>query len=271
MMLRRHWSGPRVLWQARPGHVPADGGRDRGENWGENWAEIDLLGDAAGLERAAEGRAAILCLAGVVPGTGADLSLNTALALAAVAAGAASGARVLLASSAAVYGNAGGWLGEARTPAPVSDYGRAKAEMETRAAALAARLGARVCALRIGNVAGADAILGGWRPGFVLDRFADGRTPRRSYIGPADLARVLAGLAAAPGPLPAVLNLAAPDPVAMGALLDAAGLAWTPRPAPGSAIAQVALDTALLQGLSALPASASLPATLVAQWREMQR
>ena len=56
----------------------------------------------------------------------------------------------------------------------------------------------------------------------------------------------------------------------MGALLDAAGLAWTPRPAPDTAIAQVALDTALLQGLSALPASASLPATLVAQWREMQ-
>jgi nucleoside-diphosphate-sugar epimerase len=270
-MLRRYWPlcWPRygrdadVLWQARPGRIPAGAPGD--------WAGIDLLNDAAGLERAAAGRASIVCLAGVVPGTasspGGDLSLNTALALAAVTAGAATGARVLLASSAAVYGARSGLLSEAMAPAPVADYGRAKAEMEDHAAALAARLGAQVCALRIGNVAGADAILGGWRPGFILDRFADGRTPRRSYIGPADLARVLAGLATTPGRLPPVLNLAAPRPVEMGALLDAAGLDWTPRPAPGTAIAEVALDTAVLQGLSPLPASASLPATMVAQWR----
>lgn len=254
--LRKSWSGTGPLWQTR-GAAPGPG-----------WVRIDPLADAAGLARAAQGRAAILCLAGVVPGQGGDLADNARLARAAVRAGAAAGARVLLTSSAAVYGARGGLLSETTEPLPASDYGRAKVRMEAEAADLAAGLGVEVTALRIGNIAGVDAILGGWRPGFALDRFADGRTPRRSYIGVQSLARVLADLAGQGG-LPGVLNLAAPGAVEMGALLDAAGLGWTPRPAPDTAIPEVVLDISRLAGVTALAAGEGRPETLVAQWRAL--
>lgn len=262
-MLRRHWPAGQGLWQARPGRpLPAAAAE---------WVQLDPLADPAALAAAAGRAQAILCLAGVTPTTreaGADMADNVALALAAVRAGAAAGVPVLLASSSAVYGAQEGLLPEAAPPAPVSDYGRAKAEMERQAAARAAELGVALTSLRIGNVAGADAILGGWRQGFRLDRFADGRTPRRSYIGPATLARVLAGLCAR-GDLPGLLNIAAPGTVEMGALLDAAGLAWQPRPAPEDAAPEVALDVTRLAGLVPLDPAAGREENLVAEWRDM--
>ena len=274
-VLRRAWPrfglAAQAVWQART-PPPAAGGRNGRGGGGGSWAVCDPA-DPEAVARAAAGCAVILCLAGVTPARaaqGAEMAGNVTLALAAVRGAAAVGARVLLASSAAVYGRREGLLAETLPPAPVSDYGRAKAAMETRAAALGRDLGVAVTALRIGNVAGADAILGGWRPGFVLDRFADGRTPRRSYIGPATLARVLGDLVAAPA-LPGLLNVAAPGAVEMGALLDAAGLPWTPRPAPAEAIAEVRLDIAALAGFTAFAPGDSLPATMVAQWREMAR
>lgn len=256
-ILRRTWPerGPR--WQTRHA-VPGPG-----------WVRLDPLADPAALARAAAGCDAILCLAGVVPGRGGDMEDNARLALAAVRAGAASGARVLLASSAAVYGARGGLLSETTAPRPVSDYGRAKAGMEAQAAALGAGLGVSVTSLRIGNIAGADAILGAWKPGFALDRFADGRTPRRSYIGMQSLARVLAELAGQGG-LPGVLNLAAPGPCEMGALLDAAGLGWTPRPAPDTAIPEVVLDLSRLECFSAFTPREGQPEILVAQWQALR-
>jgi len=243
-----------------------------------NWAVFDPLTDPLALTQAAQGRAAILCLAGVIPGRGSgqgaggdDLEANWHLAEAAIraaaTAGTPGGTRVLLASSAAVYGNQPGRLAETTPLRPANDYGVAKAEMEQRSAALAARLGVPLCALRIGNIAGIDAALGGWRPGFQLDQFADGSTPQRSYIGGLDLARVLGDLLRHPG-LPEVLNIAAPGLVQMGALLTAAGLDWVARPAPQTAIAQVELDCELLQGLSPLaPADA---VQMVTQWRILE-
>ena len=151
---------------------------------------------------------------------------------------------------------------------PVSDYGRAKAEMERRGAALAAELGVQVCALRIGNIAGVDAILGGWKPGFQLDQFVDGRTPRRSYIGVVSLARVLGDLMLAEN-LPQALNLASPGVAEMGALLDAAGLTWVPRPAPSEAIEEVCLSTRALQRVSRLETVSA--AGLVEQWQHLQK
>lgn len=277
-ILRRAWP---EIWPARRPVPPADA-PDRppapaaGPAWqtrrpmpGPGWVTVDPLSDPAGLARAAAGRAAILCLSGVAPGRGGDMDDNIALALAALEAAARTGARVLLASSAAVYGAREGLLSEATPPAPLSEYGRAKAGMERRAAARAAELGVPLSVLRIGNVAGADAILGGWRAGFVLDRFADGRTPRRSYVGPLTLARVL-GVLAGRGDLPGVLNLAAPGLVEMGALLDAAGLGWTPRPAPDTAIAEVELDVTALRRLAGFDAAESDAPVMVAQWRAME-
>jgi len=272
-MLRRVWPAGQGLWQARPGPESGSG------QGGADWLRLDPLGQPAALSAAAARAEAILCLAGVTPAAaarGADMGDNIALGLAAVRAGAKGddgvGVPVLLASSAAVYGAQGGLLSEDAPPAPVSAYGRAKAEMEARAADLAAGLGVAVTSLRIGNVAGADVLLGGWRAGFALDRFADGRTPRRSYIGPATLARVLGDLAARAmrrRDLPGALNIAAPGAVEMGALLDAAGLAWAPRPAPAGAIPEVALDVTALAGLVALAPEAGTAQMLVAEWRDL--
>ncbi|MEY8831000.1 NAD-dependent epimerase/dehydratase family protein [Sedimentitalea sp. XS_ASV28] len=259
MILRKYWDEPTISWQAR---TPQSGG---------GWVVLDPLGDPGALARAAGGCAAILCLAGVVPGragAGAPGAMAGNIALAEAALRAAEpGARVLLASSAAVYGARPGLLREDDVPAPLSEYGRAKADMERRGAELGAARDVAVSALRIGNVAGVDAILGGWRPGFRLDRFADGCTPRRSYIGVQTLARVLRDLIVAPD-LPGVLNIAAPGAIGMGDLLDAANLDWTPRRAPDTAIAEVRLCTDRLVRLTGFGAAESTPAAMVEQWRE---
>lgn len=256
-VLHRCWAGQDmpVLWQSR-----------RALSGSGDWVVFDPLRDMGAFVAAARGRAAILCLAGAVPGRNDRLEDNTALAEAAIRAAAATGARVLLTSSAAVYGNRSGALSERLPPRPENAYGLAKAEMEARGAALGAELGVRVSALRIGNIAGLDAILGNWRPGFQLDVFADGRTPQRSYIGPETLARVLYALCATPD-LPPVLNVAAQGAVEMGALLDAAGLGWTPRPAPPGAIADVHLSVEALQALVPLEPECGSPEALVAEWR----
>jgi len=268
LILRHHWPDNTALWQARPGRKPA-------EAEARSWVTLDPLADPGALARAAAGRDVILCLAGVTDAAaarGGDMEDNARLALAAVRAGAAAGASVLLCSSAAIYGNSGsdtGVLRETDPAAPLSDYGRAKLAMEHQAADLGADLGVPVTSLRIGNIAGADAILGGWKPGFLLDRFADGHTPRRSYTGIATLARVLGDLARAPA-LPPLLNVAAPGALDMGALLDAAGLAWSPRPAPQTAIARVELSTKLLETVTGFSETDSHAATMVAQWRQSQ-
>lgn len=263
-VLRRSWmqenTADGVIWQARRPQA------------GPGWHVFDPLSGqeaAAGsgaLMQAAQGCDRILCLAGAIPGRQQDLADNTRLARAAILAGAEVGAGVLLCSSVAVYGAQDGVLDEASALRPVAPYGQAKLEMEQAGQALGQQLGVAVTALRIANVAGCDAILGGWAPGFALDRFADGTTPRRSYIGPQTLARVLWDLTQARD-LPPVLNVAAPGAVEMGALLDAAGLAWTPRPAPPEAIARVEVATEALSAFTRLEARDSLPEHLIAQWR----
>lgn len=254
MILRKSWDQQAICWQTR---------RPRA---GAGWVVLDPLDESGSLALAADGCAAILCLAGVVPGKAGRMADNVALAEAALRA-AAPGTRVLLASSAAVYGATPGLLREASAPAPLSEYGRAKLAMERRGAELGAARGVAVTSLRIGNVAGLDAILGGWKPGFRLDRFADGRTPRRSYIGVATLARVLRDLILAPD-LPGLLNVAAPGALEMGALLKAADLDWTPRPAPDTAIAEVRLCTDRLARFTGFETADSDAAAMVGQWRD---
>ncbi len=266
-ILRKCWPKGRALWQTRK--ILPDMGSD--------WIVCDVLGDAPGLARAAADADVILCLSGVIHSRQeGDLSQNITLAEAAIRAAHrgrnggrnGGGARVMLASSAAVYGDQVGVLEETAPLRPINDYGRAKAEMETRGAALGAELGVAVTSLRIGNIAGLDAILGGWREGFVLDRFGDGATPRRSYIGLITLARVLGDLVAADD-LPAVLNVAAPGTVEMGALLDRAGLPWAPRLPGDTVIPEVCLSTRELERFTALNARDAMPETLVEEWRAM--
>ncbi|WP_254683416.1 NAD(P)-dependent oxidoreductase [Phaeobacter sp. LSS9] len=282
-LLRHQWAsaGADLRWQRRARPEGAEAGA-------QGWHVLDPLTDPDALAEAARCAAAILCLAGPVPGGAAgrelsarqlvqhrDLALATLEAAARVReaeTGAGTGApRLLLASSAAVYGAAPGPLSEDIPLAPMAPYGVAKAEMEQAAQARAAELGLEISLLRIGNIAGIDAILGGWRAGFCLDQFADGQTPRRSYIGPRTLAEVLATLIQCPD-LPQVLNIAQPGAVAMGDLLQAAGLDCARRPAPAQAIAEVQLDVTRLIGLladqpAALPAAS--PQDLVAEARAL--
>lgn len=256
-MLTQHWpDSGQLLVQSRQG--------------GDGVLRFDPLDDPKALLAAAAGVQAVVCMAGITPAhaaaTGDAMDLNTDLAMAALRA-APDGARVFLVSSAAVYGVAHGPHSEGAAVHPVSEYGHAKRAMEL--AALAQGEG-RVCILRIGNVAGADAILGGWRTDMAIDQMPDGRTPRRSYIGPKTLAQVIHALCAV-DVLPDIINVAAPGVIEMGALLDAAGLDWVPRVPDGNVIEEVALDTRALERLYTFASDECTAQGMVAQWNEESR
>ncbi len=177
---------------------------------------------------------------------------------------------LMLMSSAAVYGRMDPPLTESRVPRPESIYGAAKLQLETRARTLAGN-DLSITVLRLGNVAGADALLGGMTAGSVsLDQFPDGRSPRRSYIGPKTLAHMLRVLARRPEVPFRILNLAEPGPVEMANLVRAAGAQVIPRAAPPQAIAEVSLDlTALIAALGEELPEAD-PQTMVREWRALE-
>jgi hypothetical protein len=255
--LRRAWpfalrGGLRPVWQARDG-------RPGCLHW-------DILAEPA--PPWAGGVVLVLAGGRQVP------DINTAVALRAMQAALDQGGRhVFLCSSAAVYAGGEG-LGEDTAPAPAAAYGAAKAAMEAAALAFRARNGGPgLTVLRIGNVAGADALLGAVRSGpVVLDPTPDGRGPVRSYAGPMTLAGILAHLctqASTGRALPEVLNIATPRPVAMADLAVAAGLDWRFGPWNPEVIPVVGLDTRRLQALLALPPTAGRPATMVQEWRQV--
>ncbi|MGR3466851.1 MAG: NAD-dependent epimerase/dehydratase family protein [Shimia sp.] len=277
-MLRRHW--PRdwpVRWFARRPGMDALGRILPG----------DPLADTAAFERDIAECRAVICVAAPAPGGRLDTSTpqaeaegfarHTTLATALARSARAAGRPLLLASSAAIYGRpASDAPLREDDPLPPPDrlgaYGRAKHAMESAIAAM----DAPVCVLRIGNVAGADAALGNWRPGYELQRLASGATPERSYIGPVSLAYAIAALAkiacdgagdgtGAGQALPPCLNVAAPGTVAMGALLDAAGLPYAPVPPTQNTIACVTLDVSRLMAL--VPLAPAHAQSLVAEWR----
>jgi DNA-binding MarR family transcriptional regulator len=112
--------------------------------------------------------------------------------------------------------------------------------------------------LRIGNVVGADALLGPRTDGgpVVLDP-VPGRDggPLRSWIGPVTLARVLAALCrmACEDRLPSLLNLATAPPLPMADLLDAAGRAWRYGPPNPAVVPAAVLSAERLAALYPLP------------------
>jgi len=219
---------------------------------------------------------AVLGFAGVTPGPAAPLHLNAALGRAAVRAAAAWGARhAFVASSAAVYGRPGADpVSEDAAARPESPYGRAMLEREDAVSRAAAAAGIAVTLLRIGNVAGASEpfVSAAGRDPVVMDVFADGRGPMRSYVGPAGLARVLAGLialAAEGRPLPRLLNLGGRAPAEMNAVLTALGRPFATRPAPPAALPRMHLDTSRLEGLCPGAAGSGAAADLVAELRSL--
>ncbi|MFU8881540.1 MAG: NAD-dependent epimerase/dehydratase family protein, partial [Rhodobacterales bacterium] len=145
-MLRRYWPDDvQAMWQFRRAVDHRDA------------VIFDPLGRDAALARCD----VVVGLAGCVGGSDAALRSNTDLALAAVDLGAKLGARrVFLSSSAAVYGHQTSPLVEDGPTRPQSPYGAEKLRMEGAALAHAQACGVAVTVLRIGNVAGADALLG---------------------------------------------------------------------------------------------------------------
>ncbi len=217
---------------------------------------------------------AMVVLAGVTPGDGQDLALNSDIAVSCVtAAMTAHIPRVLIASSSAVYGVGDGTaFTESAICQPANAYGEAKVAMENACHALTGS-GIEICCLRIGNVAGADALLLNVAQrvsddAVTIDTFANGRGPVRSYIGPKSLARVLATLALQDTVLPPILNIAAPEPISMDMLAEAAEHTWTARPAPKYAQQRITLDSTLLGKFYRLTPEESYPSQMVLQWKE---
>lgn len=169
-------------------------------------------------------------------------------------------AHVVLASSAAVYGGHGSGVFAENSPlSSASPYGTSKIAMENAALTMGEIPGGpKITILRIGNVAGADA-LNTAAQRYVdtgtpmhLHRFADGSSPIRSYIGPHDLFRAVRALTNPPQNAVRVVNLAHPQPVTLADLAAAyrshlfPSLAWTDTPAPDTALQRVELDTTKL-------------------------
>ncbi|MGB1033439.1 MAG: NAD-dependent epimerase/dehydratase family protein [Primorskyibacter sp.] len=211
--------------------------------------------------------AAVIAAWGVTTATNMGHAVNVQLARDAVALAHAIGARrVVHCSSAAVYGapvDPKQGASETTPPAPLIPYGQSKLEMEQAIPAQDASVdGSNVTSvfLRIGNVAGADRLAASGRSGQVisLDQFPDGRGPRRSYIGPKALVRVMLWAAMARD-VPRIVNVSAPHPIGMEDLAHAMGWPITWRPAPDTAIPEVALDTRLLQRLCPLSKESSNP------------
>jgi dTDP-4-dehydrorhamnose reductase len=232
---------------------------------------FDILDAPGALARACAQADVVLLLAGVVEGPPEALAVNVALAKTVCKYARMAGLPLIAASSAAVYGRATGILNEDTACAPFNDYGRSKCEMEAALAGMK-----HSCALRIGNVAGADALLGAPAPkgGRKLHVFADGRAPRRSYIGPGALADAVARLvrlaAATPERLPKRLNLALPGVVGMDDLLRAAGEDWQAIPAQDTTIAKVELDMARALGLGLVSEAHVDAAAVVADMRRVR-
>lgn len=259
-------------WQLNPpsGAKVTEQHRNSDRSEGLFWPLLST--DAKGLPK--DTYDAIICLAGVTPGLGADLALNTTLAEATLrSAKLANIPRVLIASSSAVYGSGDGTpFCETSTTTPANSYGAAKLDMEN-ACATWRNQGIEICCLRIGNVAGADALLlnvarSEHNQPLVIDRFADGRGPVRSYIGPRTLSDVLLTLATTPLALPNILNVAAPGSVTMEELARAAGHPFDFKNAHQTAQQTITLDCSRLAELHDFSTDAAEPMELVTQWKD---
>ena len=170
-------------------------------------------------------------------------------------------AHVVLASSAAVYGAGDDTpFDENHSLKPITPYGVSKSKMEDIAHRLSATsTSPAITILRIGNIAGADALsaaancqVRGGTP-MPLHRFPDGTAALRSYIGPRDLFDVVCALSEPHnGPL-RTINVAQPQPVSLDDMLRAykthhiPQLTWVDMPAPDSIPHRVTLSTDKVQ------------------------
>lgn len=223
-------------------------------------------------------RAIVLHLAGVARGATASFADNAAMIHALLRGCRASKAHaVLFASSASVYAPGPRPARESDPPAPQTDYGRSKLLAEQALQGLAGP-DLPVHVLRIGNVPGADALLGPHAgTGLLILDPVPGREggPVRSWIGPRELAEVIAELARLQSLdrlAPTTLNIAQDPPLPMAALLQASGLPWAYGPGSDRVVADATLATERLQSLMALPPAQADSLAQQAAWaREVLR
>jgi UDP-glucose 4-epimerase len=275
-MLMRHWqqitpSAIRVLPQQRNAQI------DTSASDVLVWSPLEgatPLCDRATKEGPIAG---VIVLSGVTMTSPGDLADNVTLARAMVSAARAAGIpRLIFASTSAVYGaGKGAPITEDFPPSPINDYGRAKRAAE-EVFEFANGNGLEVCQLRIGNVVGADALLMNAAHAtpenrLQLDRFPDGGGPRRSYIGPVSLAKVIERLAEMQEPLPMYLNIGAPLPISMENLANAAGVPWNFVTAPPTAHQHITLDCSRLSTFYQFSAEASDPQSMVAEWHQLSK
>jgi nucleoside-diphosphate-sugar epimerase len=252
----------RFYWGELPGQTSIWTSRAQGP-----WPDL-LQGDLDPCPRGA----IILHLAADLSGGPSAAARTVALAKAvAVAARQGKARHIFLASSAAVYGSSDKDLHESSECQPVGDYGRAKLQSEQVCRRAAGHVPLTI--LRIGNVVGADGLVGSARPGSKVwldpvPGWSGG--PLRSWIGPHGLATVLMALvrlARAGQPLPPVLNVAAKGALAMADLLTAADLDWDYGPPNPATLARVTLDTSSLADLVPQPPTSARG--LIQEWRQV--
>jgi UDP-glucose 4-epimerase len=219
----------------------------------------------------------MIVLAGVTPRTGKDLSLNTSLAMRCLEAAKFVGIkRVLLASSSAVYGiGSGKPFDESDIARPINEYGAAKLEME-KACDEWRDNKLEVCCLRIGNVAGADALLLNIAESLPnkpvkIEIFKDGHGPMRSYIGPETLSQVLHSLSSQKRKLPDIINIAAPAPIYMESLAAELGIQCLKVKSGAQSIQNITLNCDRLKKYHHFIDNDSAPSSMVSQWAETIR
>lgn len=221
------------------------------------------------IPRALEGQdfAAMILLAGITPKSPGNLDENAIVAKAWLDAALRLGIpKTLIASTSSVYGLGNGVpISESSPLEPVTHYGKAKLAMEQAVEHYRDRMA--VCCLRIGNVLGADAVMLNGRAAshekpLLLDQFANGGGPVRSYIDPMTLSEVLMTLVEH-NDLPDALNVACPQPAAMQSLIEAAHIPWQWRPADPKANKILVLDCQALHQIHRFDENASEPTILV--------
>ncbi|WP_198672207.1 NAD-dependent epimerase/dehydratase family protein [Pseudogemmobacter bohemicus] len=283
-ILARAWAaepppGLRILWSSRG---KAAGDRAADDRASDDSTPGDLAWDiGAGAAPDWPADAILLHLAGT---TGArDPGANPALIPALAEACRRNRlAHLVFLSTAAIYAPGPLPARETDPPAPANPYGAAKLEAEH----LLAGSGLALTILRLGNLAGADALLAPRDPGSVirLDPIpGEPRGPMRSWIGPLTFARTIAALltriageiaAGNPGgksggeALPPILNLSQAPPLGMAELLAASDLAWD-WAAPNPAVVPAAmLDNTALAKLIPLPLAR--PGQIIAEIRALR-
>ena len=255
----------RKAWAATPPHEFQPLWSGRSADRPEGWVLWDMQGDC--LPAIAPPLAAILHLARS-PGHNGDDKLDVHMTRQAVRLARQYDVPLLIASSVAVYGSSSASLGEWTRPHPQTANGRSKLSVEREFAETP-----RTCFLRIGNVVGADALIGAGGDRLVLDKGKGSeRGPLRSWIGPRTLAAAvcdLLALAVRGWDLPRHLNVAQEPALSMADLAEGDGRRWlcSGRLAEVSC---VRLDCGLLRstlGRALAPADA---AGLVAEWRSLK-